>query len=457
MSEACDRYLEAHEPVHLEALFELLRIPSVSALPERQADVRRAAEWVANRLLALGVPQVELLETERNPVVFGRWHVDDRQPTALVYGHYDVQPPDPLELWESPPFEPTLRNGRIYARGASDDKGNLFAALCGIEALARTGGQPPINLTFFFEGEEEIGSPSLRPVICANREKLAADFVISADGGMYGHDQPSVTLSSKGLCACQVDLRTAATDLHSGLYGAVIANAVQTLVQLAATFHTPQGKVAVAGFYDNVRELTSEEQAEIAAVPFDEPAYLGAVGAQALWGESGYGPLERAWARPTLDLNGIWGGFQGAGVKTVTPCEAHLKITCRLVPEQDPEEILTLIEQHVARHTPHWAEVRVVRHPGSARPFAIRHDHPALQTARTVLRELYGKEPLAIRLGGTLPVAEVFQRELGADMVFFAWGMPDSRVHAPNESYRLEDFRTMARAYCRYLTALARE
>ena len=196
--------------------------------------------------------------------------------------------------------------------------------------------------------------------------------------------------------------------------------------------------------------------AEIAAVPFDENEYLQEVGARALWGEPGYSPLERAWARPTLDFNGIWGGFQGEGVKTVTPCEAHLKITCRLVPEQEPEEILALIEQHVAHHTPPWAEVTVERFPGSARPFAIRRDHPALQTARAVLRDLYGKEPLAIRLGGTLPVAEVFQRELGADMVFFAWGMPDSRVHAPNESYRLEDFRTMARAYCRYLTALAR-
>lgn len=456
MSEAYDRYLEEHESAHLEALFELLRIPSVSALPERQADVRRAAEWVANRLRALGVPHVELIETERNPVVFGHWPVDDRQPTALIYGHYDVQPPDPLELWDTPPFDPVVRNGRIYARGASDDKGNLFAALCGIEALVRTQGRPPINLKFFFEGEEEIGSPSLGPVIRANREKLACDFVISADGGMYGHDQPSVTLSSKGLCACQVNVRTAATDLHSGQYGAVIANAVQVLVQLAASFHTPEGTVAVEGFYDTVRELTPEERAEIAAVPFDEQEYLRSVGARALWGEPGYSPLERAWARPTLDLNGIWGGFQGEGVKTVTPCEAHLKVTCRLVPDQEPEDILRLIEQHVARHTPAWAEVTVERFPGSARPFAIRRDHPALETARAVLRDLYGKEPLAIRLGGTLPVAEVFQRELGADMVFFAWGMPDSRVHAPNESYRLEDFRTMARAYCRYLTALAR-
>ncbi|ACM06649.1 dipeptidase [Thermomicrobium roseum] len=451
----CDRYLAEHEAEHLQALGDLLRIPSVSALPQHQADVQRAAEWVAARLRAIGVPEVRLLETERNPIVFGHWPVDPSLPTALVYGHYDVQPPDPLELWETPPFEPTLRDGRLYARGASDDKGNLFAALCGIEALVRIIGHPPINLKFFFEGEEEIGSPSMAAAIRQYRELLACDVVISADGGMYGHDQPSLTLSSKGICACQVDLRTAATDMHSGQYGAVIANAVQTLVQLAATFHTPDGRVAVAGFYDKVRELSPEERAEIAAVPFDPDEFLANVGAKALWGEPGYTPLERAWARPTLDLNGFWGGFQGEGIKTVTPCEAHLKITCRLVPDQDPEEILDLIERHVQAHCPPWAEVRVTRFPGSARPFAIRRDHPALAAAREVLRELYGKEPLMTRVGGTIPVAELFQRELGADMLFFAWGMPDNRVHAPNESYRLEDFRTMARAYVRLLPRLA--
>ncbi|MBX6753406.1 dipeptidase [Thermorudis peleae] len=456
MTSAAEVYLQEHEEELLRAYFDLLRIPSVSALPQHQDDVRRAAEWVAERLRHIGVPHVELLPTERNPVVYGEWLVDPAKPTALLYGHYDVQPPDPLDLWETPPFEPTVRNGRVYARGASDDKGNLFAALCGVEALVRTQGKPPINLKFFFEGEEEIGSPSLAPVIEAHRQKLACDFVISADGGMYDYDLPSVTLSSKGLCACEVVLRTAATDLHSGQYGAAVPNAVQSLVQLAATFHTPEGKVAIAGFYDKVRELTPEERAEIAAVPFNEQQLLERVGAKALWGEPGYSPLERMWARPTLDLNGIWGGFQGEGVKTVTPCEAHVKITCRLVPDQDPEEILDLIERHVTTHCPPWAEVSVKRFPGSARPFAVRRDHPALLTAKQVLRELYGKEPLAERTGGTVPVAELFQRLLGADMIFFAWGMPDNRVHAPNESYRLEDFRMMARAYTRYLEALAR-
>lgn len=450
----CESSLVQYEAEHLEALRDFLRIPSVSALPQHQADVQRAAEWVAQRLRTLGIPDVRLLPTERNPIVYGQWIVDPTLPTVLVYGHYDVQPPDPLELWETPPFEPTLRDGRLYARGASDDKGNMFAALCGIEALIRIIGHPPVNLKFFFEGEEEIGSPSMPGAVRQYRELLACDVVVSADGGMYGHDQPSLTLSSKGICACQVDLRTAATDMHSGQYGAVIANAVQTLVQLAATFHTPEGRVAVAGFYDKVRELSPEERAEIAAVPFDPEAYLATIGAKTFWGEPGYTPLERAWARPTLDINGFWGGFQGEGIKTVTPCEAHLKITCRLVPDQDPDEILQLIEQHVQAHCPPWADVQVTRLPGSARPFAIRRDHPALAAARAVLRELYGKEPLMTRVGGTIPVAELFQRELGADMLFFAWGMPDNRVHAPNESYRIEDFRTMSRAYVRLLLRL---
>lgn len=450
----CESSLVQYEAEHLEALRDFLRIPSVSALPQHQTDVQRAAEWVAQRLRTLGIPDVRLLPTERNPIVYGQWIVDPTLPTVLVYGHYDVQPPDPLELWETPPFEPTLRDGRLYARGASDDKGNMFAALCGIEALIRIIGHPPVNLKFFFEGEEEIGSPSMPGAVQQYRELLACDVIVSADGGMYGHDQPSLTLSSKGICACQVDLRTAATDMHSGQYGAVIANAVQTLVQLAATFHTPEGRVAVAGFYDKVRELSPEERAEIAAVPFDPEAYLATIGAKTFWGEPGYTPLERAWARPTLDINGFWGGFQGEGIKTVTPCEAHLKITCRLVPDQDPDEILQLIEQHVQAHCPPWADVQVTRLPGSARPFAIRRDHPALAAARAVLRELYGKEPLMTRVGGTIPVAELFQRELGADMLFFAWGMPDNRVHAPNESYRIEDFRTMSRAYVRLLLRL---
>lgn len=452
---AYERYLHEHEEEHLAQLFEFLRIPSVSSLPRHQADVRRAAEWLAERLREVGVPRVELLETSGNPVVYGEWLVDPGKPTAIIYGHYDVQPPDPLELWETPPFEPTVRDERIYARGAADDKGNLFMPVKALEALMQTQGGPPINLKLTFEGEEEIGSPSLPDFIRANKELLAADFAICADGGMWGPDTPSLTMATKGIAGCQVNVRTASTDMHSGMFGASVANAVQAAIQLAATLHEPSGRVAVAGFYERVLEPSDAERRDFAEAPFDPDAYLANVGATAFWGEPGFSPVERNWARPTLDLNGAWGGFQGPGTKTVTPCEAHFKITCRLVSNQEPDEILDLIEAHVEQHTSVGATVEVERMPGSARPFHISREHPALVAANEVLGDLYDREPYRVRLGGTLPIAETYQTELGASMVFYSWGMPDSRAHAPNESFRLSSFRMAPRAYCAYLNRLA--
>ena len=454
MAQPWDAYLAEHEAQYLGELDDLLRIPSVSALPAHAADVRAAAEWVTARLRRAGVPEVELLPTGQHPLVLGRWHVGADRPTALIYAHYDVQPPDPLDLWQTPPFTPTTRDGRIYARGAADDKAGLFLTIAALEALVATHGAPPLNLIFFFEGEEEIGSPSLAALVHAKRARLACDVVVSADGSMWGADQPSLTLSTKGLAGCQIDVRTGTTDLHSGEYGAAAPNAAQTMARLVASFHDAEGRVAIAGFHDRVRALTAAERAELAAVPFDDVAYTREIGTTARWGEPGYTVLERRWTRPTVDVNGIWGGFQGAGAKTVTPCEAHAKITCRLVPDQDPAEILALIERHVAAHAPVGVAATVTRLPGSAQPFAIRRDHPGLLAAGDTLRDLFGVEPLLIRTGGTLPVAEVFQRELGADMVFFAWSLPESNAHAPNEWFRAEDVRRGARAYCAYLTRL---
>ena len=450
-----EQYLAEQHDQHLAELQELLRIPSVSSLPEHQQDVRRAAEWVANALRAVGVPRVEIMETAGNPVVYGEWMIDPAKPTALIYGHYDVQPPDPLDLWESPPFEPTVRDGKLYARGASDDKGNLFMPIKALEALTHTQGGPPINLKFTIEGEEEIGSPNLPAFVREQAELLACDFVISADGGQWAPDQPSITTATKGLAGCQINVRTADTDLHSGQYGASVPNAVQVAVQLAATLHDRDGRVTVAGFYDAVRELTEQERAEFRAIPFSIDEYTRRIGVKQPWGEPGYTPLERNWARPTLDLNGVWGGFQGAGVKTVTPCEAHFKITCRLVPDQEPEAILKLIERHIASHTPPYATTSIERLPGRARPFSIRRDHPALVAAEQVLGDLYDRDPVVVRLGGTLPIAETYQTELGADMVFYSWGMPDARVHAPNEHFLIQEAFVMARrAWCAYLNAL---
>ncbi len=448
--------LEGEREQHLAEFFDFLRIPSISALPAHQPDIDRAAAWTADRLRRAGVPEVEILPTGGKPLVWGRWHVSDDQPTALIYAHYDVQPPDPLDLWTTPPFEPTIRDGKIYARGSADDKNGVLTTILAAEALARTQGTPPINLVFFFEGEEEIGSPSVAPFIGSARDRLACDWVISADGLMWGVDQPSLTVSTKGMAACELHLRTANTDMHSGVYGAFVGNAAQAMAHLVASLHTADGRVAVAGFYDRVREPTDEERAEAARVPFDDEAVKKSLASPGFWGETGYTPLERSWLRPTLDVNGIWGGFQGDGKKTVTPAEAHAKITCRLVPDQDPSDILDLIERHVAAHTPAGASVAFVRQEGKARPFAISRDHPALITAGETLQGLTGQEPFIIRLGGTLPIAEVFQQELGAEMVFYGFGSMDCNAHAPNEWLRVDDFHLGARAYCAYLNALAR-
>jgi acetylornithine deacetylase/succinyl-diaminopimelate desuccinylase-like protein len=448
-------YLDENHDRHYEALLEFLRIPSVSTDPDRAGDTAQAADWLAAELRSAGVPDVDILPTPGHPVVFGRWHTAAGAPTVLVYGHYDVQPPDPLALWETAPFEPTERDGLLYARGAADMKANLLTLVQAVEAFARTAGHPPVNLIFLFEGEEEIGSPNLPAVIRANRDRLTCDVALSADGGMFAADTPSLTVAFKGIAGCQLDLRTGSTDLHSGSYGATVPNAVQQLVRLAATFHDPTDRVAVAGFYDDVRPLSDEERAELAAVPFDEAAYREEAGVETLWGESGYTPLERRWTRPTLDLNGVWGGFQGEGTKTVTPCEAHLKITCRLVPDQDPEKILQLIDRHVAAHTPPGVTATLRAMPGSALPYALDRATPAFATARAVLRELYGQDPLIVRAGGSVPITEVFKRELGVDTVTIGFGLPGSRAHAPNEWFRVADFDLARRTYAAFFAAMA--
>jgi acetylornithine deacetylase/succinyl-diaminopimelate desuccinylase-like protein len=455
MSAAYAQYLTDNEERHLAEVCDALGLASVSALPAHKDDIRATAEWLAGRLRAIGVPDVELIEGGGHPLVFGRWIVDPAEHTAMVYGHYDVQPPDPLDLWLTGPFEPTVRDGNLYGRGAADNKGVVVAVVQAVEALVQMDGKPPVNLVFFFEGEEEIGSPTVPEIVRAHKERLAADVVISADGVMYAHDKPSLTLSTKGMLKGEIHLRTAKGDLHSGLYGAATPNAVQSMAQLLATLHTKEGAVAVEGFYDQARPLSDKERTETAEVPFDKAAFLAESGAKATWGEPGYTVLERLWLRPQLDLNGMWGGFQGAGSKTVTPCEAHAKFTCRLVAGQQPLEVLKLIQAHVAKHCPAWATAEVVGGEGSADAFEIRRDHPTLLAAAAVIEELYGKAPLNIRLGGTLPIAEVFQKELGAEMVFFSWEQPDNNLHAPNEFVRLSDLAYARRAWCALLTRLA--
>jgi len=446
--QAFDAYFSAERDRHIEEYSEFLRIPSVSALPAHRVDMKRAAGWVANALRSAGVPTVEILPTEGHPVVYGAWPAEKPgTPTLLLYAHYDTQPADPLHEWTTPPFEPTIRDGRMYARGASDDKGNLFLTIKVVEAYSALYGRPPIGLIFLFEGEEEIGSPNLRACIQEHKERLHAEAVMSADSVMWANDAPSLVLASKGLIALQIDVRGAESDLHSGLHGGLAPNPLNALTTILGSMWSLDGKVQIEGFYDEVRPLSEQERAEIAAVPFDEASYARSIGIAAPVGEPGYGPLERNWARPTLDINGIWGGFQGEGSKTVIAREAHAKITCRLVPDQVPSHVIAAIERHIQTHCPASITATVQQTAGSSSAFAISPTHPVLRVAREVLHASYDRDPLLIRLGGTLPVADYFQRDLGQDIVFLAWSMPDEHLHGPDEFFRLENFDRGLRVY----------
>ncbi|HEV2281804.1 MAG TPA: dipeptidase [bacterium] len=453
---ATDAYLSKQRERHLGELQDFLRIPSVSALPAHRPDIARASEWLAERLRATGVPEVHIMPTSGNPVVYGAWPARDGAPTVLLYGHYDVQPVDPVALWQTPPFEPAIRDGRLVARGASDDKGSLFIPLLALEAIRSIAGGPALNLKFLFEGEEETGSPNLAPFLHEHRALLAADVTVSADGGQWDVETPSLALGNRGLTGLQIDMRGAATDLHSGTYGGAVANPLHALAALLAGMHDAEGRVTVRGFYDAVRTLGAEERRELAKVPFDEGALRRELGITHFVGEPDYTPLERTWIRPTLEVNGMWGGFQGDGSKTVLPNEAHAKITCRLVPDQDPDEIAQAVEQHVLRHAPAGVMVTVTRSKGKARPYLMPAEHPSLAAAARALRATYGKDPVRVRVGGTLPVSDLVRRELGTWLVFFAFGEPDNLVHAPNEFLRLQTFDRGTRAYVRFFDELGR-
>ena len=450
-------HLEEHRSRFLNEFLDLLRIPSISALPDHAADVQRAAEWVANRLEAAGVEGVQILPTGGHPVVYGEWLHAPGKPTVLLYGHFDVQPVDPIGLWSNPPFEPTIRDGRIYARGASDMKGNLLMTIIAVEALLKTRGALPVNVKFFVEGQEEIGSPEIPRFLATHRELFACDLVVSADGGQHAEDQPEIVVATRGLAGVQIDVRGAKTDLHSGMYGGVVQNAIHALVEILGSMRSPRGKILVEGFYDDVLPLSETDRAMIAAVPFDETVYKREIGVDELFGEEGYTPQERLVARPTLEVNGIWGGFQGAGIKTVLPNEAHAKVTCRIVADQDPDRIVELIAAHVEKHTPPGVTATTVPLPGKAHPYLIPVDHPGNQAVRAVLEEIYGKPPYYARSGATIPVTDLFRSNLGASTVLFGFGLPDERFHAPDEFFRVASFERGQVAYGMLLDRLGQQ
>jgi acetylornithine deacetylase/succinyl-diaminopimelate desuccinylase-like protein len=438
----------AHDRI-LTELVEFAAIPSVSTDPAHAGDMLAAARWVASKLAAAGPIDVRTIATPGNPVVYGEWLGAPGKLTVLVYGHYDVQPPDPLEKWTTPPFTPTVRDGRLYARGVSDDKGPMLIPIIVAEAFFAVAKTLPVNVKFMFEGEEEIGSKHLEAFIEDHKELLAADFVLSADGAMWRINEPSLTVASRGLAGLELTLTAATKDLHSGRHGGAVANPLHAMARLIASLHDANGRVAVAGFYDRVAELTPAERAAIQALPFDEAAYLEQVGAPAAFGEPGYSTLERQWARPTLEVNGMWGGYEGPGQKTVIPSEAHAKVTCRLVPDQDPGAISALVKRHLESHVPEGSRLTVRVSDHGARPAHIASDHFALKAADAALHAVYSVHPLIVRMGGTVPISELFQRHMSLDTVFFSFSTADEDYHAPNEFFRIHRLHEGLEAWAR--------
>lgn len=449
-------YLEANQARFVEELKEFLRIPSVSALPERAEDVARAGSWVAQRLTAAGAENVAVLPTEGHPVVYADWLHAPGKPTILIYGHFDVQPADPEELWTRPPFSPYVEDDRIYARGATDDKGNMLAPILAVEALLQAEGRLPVNVKFCLEGQEEIGSPNIPDFMPRHIARFACDLAVSADGGQFSETEPILLMSLRGICGLQIDVRGAASDLHSGLHGGRIQNPIHALTQILGTLRHADGSVAVEGFYDDVVELSTEERSAIARVPFDSGSYLEGLGLEEEFGEPGYTNRERGWIRPTLELNGIWGGFQEEGVKTVLPNEAHAKITCRLVADQDPDRIIALLREHIAHHAPPGVSVETSPMPIAGQPYAISAEHWGNRAAAAVHREIFGREPYQTRSGGSIPITGIFREQLGTDTISFAFGLEDENMHAPDEFFRLASFRKAQKAYCRLLEELGR-
>jgi acetylornithine deacetylase/succinyl-diaminopimelate desuccinylase-like protein len=438
-------FIHANRDRHISELKSYLAIPSISALPVHQPDVRRCAEWTADHMRHIGLENVRLIETPGNPVVYGDWlhaaanGVGAPAPTMLFYGHYDVQPVDPVELWDSPPFEATVRDGEIYARGAADDKGQVFMHLKAIEAhLAKTG-RLPVNIKVIIEGEEEIGSDHLDDFIKANKPSLAADVVVISDSAMFDRGVPSICYSLRGLVYFQIDLRGTASDLHSGVFGGAVANPAMALSQVLAQMKDRSGRIKIPGFYDDVLALSDEERAEWKKLPFSEKKYRKELGAPKLFGESGYTTLERVWGRPTFEVNGLLSGFTGEGAKTVIPAVAMAKVSMRLVPNQHPDKIAPLFEAYLKKISPKTVDLKVTRMHGG-KPWITGFDSPYVRAAGRAIEQGFGKAPVFCREGGSIPVVSTFQEELGIPAVLFGVGLPDENAHAPNERLDLDNF-----------------
>jgi acetylornithine deacetylase/succinyl-diaminopimelate desuccinylase-like protein len=433
---------------------DFLSIPSVSAEPNHAADCRTAAEWLAGELRRIGAQRVEVSETGGHPIVVGERIEDPTLPTIVVYGHYDVQPGDPLDLWKTSPFEPIVRDGRMLGRGSADDKGQIVIHLAALEALLSTRGRLPVNVKYLFEGEEESSSVNLERWMASHPDRCSGDAVIISDTGFFEGNLPALTVGLRGITYLQVDVRNSDVDLHSGGFGGSVINPANALAAMIASLHDEQRRITVPGFYDDVVQLTPADRAAFAALPFDESAYLAAIGAGAPQGEDGYSTVERRGGRPTLDVNGIWGGFTGDGSKTIIPAHAHAKISCRLVMAQDPARIALQVEAALKAAAPRGLQVEV-RNLGNGYPFLTPLGDPYLQAAANALKETFGADPLYLREGGSIPIAALFQRELSLPVVLLGFTPPDDNAHAPNESMDLGNFEGGIRTVIRALDAIA--
>jgi acetylornithine deacetylase/succinyl-diaminopimelate desuccinylase-like protein len=440
MSKATDEFVETHQERFLEELKTLLRIPSISTLPENKPDIGRAAEFVAQSLKTAGLENVEVIPTPQHPLVYADWLHAPGKPTVLCYGHYDVQPPDPLEEWVSPPFEPAIRDGNLYARGSSDDKGQMYIHIKAMEALRAVNGTLPVNVKFLIEGEEEVGGESIAAYVPANREKLKSDVALVSDTELFADGIPTLCIGLRGLVYMEVEAKGPSRDLHSGVYGGAAPNAVFGLVELLSRAKNKKGVIQIPGIYDDVEPPAEAEKKSWESLPFSEKKFLKEeVGSTKLTGEPGYSVFERTWARPTFEVHGIAGGFTAAGAKTVIPAKATAKVSIRLVPNQDPQKVIAAFKEFVRKQTPKGiqTEVRVL----SAAPATmVNPDAPSIQVAARAFSEVFGRPTVFIRSGGSIPIAGDFANHLGIPTILMGFGLPDDGLHSPNEKFRVENF-----------------
>jgi len=437
-------YIASNKDVFLDQLFDILRIPSISADPNHKDDMLKTAEVVKQSLLDAGADKAEVCETPGNPIVYAEKMIDENLPTVVVYGHYDVQPADPIELWDSPAFEPVIKktkihpDGAIFARGSCDDKGQMFMHVKAFEAMVKSN-ELPCNVKFMIEGEEEVGSTSLGGWVKDNREKLAGDVILISDTGMLANDTPSITTGLRGLSYVEVEVTGPNRDLHSGLYGGAVANPINVLNRLIASLQDENKHITIPGFYDKVVELSAEERADMAKAPFSIEDYKAALDMEDVEGEAGYSTMERASIRPTLDVNGIWGGYTGEGAKTVIASKAYAKISMRLVPDQDPDEITELFTKHFLSIAPKSVKVKVTAFHGGL-PYVSPTDSIAYNAASKAMEEAFGKKPIPVRSGGSIPIVSLFEQELGMKTILFGFGLDSDAIHSPNEHYGLFNF-----------------